>query len=80
VSTIAASAINDIKPLELKRAESFYQASVAAQIPRFKENLLRSQIEKFPIRSGQAPDLLLRPANSTVLNGIDVLEKNGFRE
>lgn len=80
VSTIAASAINDIKPLELKRAESFYQASVAAQISRFKENLLRSQIEKLPIRSGQAPDLLLRPANSTVLNGIDVLEKNGFRE
>ncbi len=78
VATIAASAVMDT-PIEAYRlAESAYQSQVAAQLPKFREQVeaaRRAASEASP-RAGGAPAF---PA-VTVLNGIDVLEKNGFKD
>jgi uncharacterized protein YbbC (DUF1343 family)/CubicO group peptidase (beta-lactamase class C family) len=81
VATIAAASIEDT-PIEMIRAaEDAYSSQVTAQIPRFKEELMRKQIENLPINSGNRQ---INPVNqtvqTTVLNGIDVLEKNNFKE
>jgi uncharacterized protein YbbC (DUF1343 family)/CubicO group peptidase (beta-lactamase class C family) len=77
VATITASAIEDT-PVEVVRlAENIYWSQVAPQIPKFKENLLRSQIESLPAGSTRISNL---SQTTTVLNGIDVLEKTGFKE
>ncbi|HEV7930076.1 MAG TPA: exo-beta-N-acetylmuramidase NamZ domain-containing protein, partial [Nitrosospira sp.] len=69
VATIAASAVQDT-PIELIRlAESTYQSHIAAQIPKFKEQLTNAQISTNRT-----------PRTVTVLNGIDVLERGGFKE
>jgi len=82
VATVVASALEDT-PVELTRlAENIYWSQVGAQIPKFKENLIRiQQIESLPINGGNRP-LSLSNSNvqATVLNGIDVLEKNNFKE
>jgi uncharacterized protein YbbC (DUF1343 family)/CubicO group peptidase (beta-lactamase class C family) len=70
VATIAASAVEDI-PIEVMRlAESTYQSQIAAQIPKFKEQAA----------SAAAASAARVPRTVTVLNGIDVLERNGFKE
>lgn len=77
VATIAASAVEDT-PIEAYRlAESAYQSQVAAQIPAFKERVrVTEAFSKLEIGFG-----LQRPSKAkTVLNGIDVLEKDGFKE
>jgi len=83
VATLVASAVEDT-PIEAYRlAESTYQTQVAAQIPRFKENFLRSQIQSLPIGGGpSSKDLFLipQPVNATVLNGIDILERDKFKQ
>jgi uncharacterized protein YbbC (DUF1343 family)/CubicO group peptidase (beta-lactamase class C family) len=69
IATIAASAIEDT-PIEVIRlAESAYQSQIAAQVPKFKEQLANAQ-----------PATARTPRTVTVLNGIDVLERNGFKE
>ena len=70
VATIAASAIED-SPVELIRmAENIYSSQVSAQMPKFL-----SQVENQKAKvEGQ------KPLNTSVLNGIDVLEKNNFKE
>ncbi|HQU94208.1 MAG TPA: DUF1343 domain-containing protein, partial [Pyrinomonadaceae bacterium] len=71
VATVAASAIEDV-PIEVYRlAESTYQTQVAAQIPGFVE---RKRL------AAESSQLAAVPKNATVLNGIDILEKNGFKE
>jgi uncharacterized protein YbbC (DUF1343 family)/CubicO group peptidase (beta-lactamase class C family) len=73
VATVAASAIEDT-PIEMMRlAENIYSSQVAAQIPRFKE-----QVEN--AKRITAANSERQPLNRTVLNGIDVLEKNNFKE
>lgn len=68
VATIAASAVEDI-PIEVIRlAESTYQSQIAAQMPRFKEQLVSAQ-----------SSAARTPRTVTVLNGIDVLERDGFK-
>ncbi|HTH36812.1 MAG TPA: exo-beta-N-acetylmuramidase NamZ domain-containing protein, partial [Pyrinomonadaceae bacterium] len=78
VATIAAAAVTDT-PIEAYRlAESAYQSQVAAQIPKFREQVeaaRRAASEALP-RAGGAPAF---PAK-TVLNGIDVLKNNSFKE
>ena len=70
VATIAASAVEDI-PIEVMRlAESTYQSQIAAQIPKFKEQAANAA----------AASAARIPRTVTVLNGIDVLERNGFKE
>lgn len=72
VATVAASAIEDTPIEKFREAEDVYSAQVAAQIPKFKE-----QVEAARRQSQLTTDN--RPP-TTVLNGIDVLEKNGFKE
>ncbi|HEX8637814.1 MAG TPA: exo-beta-N-acetylmuramidase NamZ domain-containing protein, partial [Pyrinomonadaceae bacterium] len=81
VATIAASAVEDT-PIEMMRqAEDAYSSQVAAQIPKFKEELNRKLIPELPIRGGNYQITLFdQPRSASVLNGIDVLEKNNFKE
>jgi uncharacterized protein YbbC (DUF1343 family)/CubicO group peptidase (beta-lactamase class C family) len=70
IATIAASAVEDI-PIEVMRlAESTYQSQIAAQIPKFREQAANAA----------AASAARVPRTVTVLNGIDVLERNGFKE
>ncbi len=68
VATIAASAIENPPMDKWREQEARYNAAVAAQIPRFKDAIER------------ANQLSAGIQNRTVLNGIDILEKNGFKE
>jgi len=71
ISTVVASAIEDT-PIEAYRlAESIYSSQVAAQLPAFIERKRLSTINS---------QLSTIPKTVTVLNGIDVLQKNGFKE
>lgn len=71
VATIAAAAI-ETQPIEaLRLVENVYSAQVAAQIPKFKEQVEAARNQQSQIRN---------PKSEIVLNGIDVLEKNGFKE
>ena len=90
VATVVASAIEDT-PIEAYRlAESIYSSQVAAQIPKFKEQVEGArrasqvtQIVDLPLTNrtpipnpGFQPGLIRGP----VLNGIDILERDGFKE
>ncbi|HEX9960805.1 MAG TPA: exo-beta-N-acetylmuramidase NamZ domain-containing protein [Pyrinomonadaceae bacterium] len=68
VATVVASAIEDLPVEAIRTAENVYSSQVAAQIPRFKELVQRSATGSQ--RAAQ---------NVTVLNGIDVLEKEKFK-
>ncbi len=79
VATIAASAIEDLPIERWKEAEAKYNAAVAAQIPVFKDRVERASFSQLELGPGlQRPPAV--PKNETVLNGIDILEKNGFME
>ncbi len=69
VSTIAAAAIEDTPIEQFRLAESIYQSQVAPQIERFKQQSGRTLQSAIPNRQSQI-----------VLNGIDVLERDGFKE
>ena len=71
VATIAAAAVTDTPIEKIKEAESVYSAQVAAQMPRFMETLRLAANRENRISS--VPD-------AKVLNGVDVLEKNNFKE
>lgn len=75
VATVAASAIEDTPIEKWKEAEARYNAAVAAQIPKFVETVERSKL-----LSANSLQLTANPKNETVLNGIDVIERNGFKE
>lgn len=86
ISTIVASAIEDIPLEKWKEAEARYYAAVAAQIPKFKEQVEAAR-RSTPGTQASTPAALrndVTPAGSwrsdPVLNGIDILEKNGFKE
>lgn len=84
VATVVASAVEDT-PIEVYRlAESTYNSAIASQLPRFRENLLRSQIESLPIGGGpNSANLVLVPPRAPerlVLNGIDILERDNFKQ
>jgi uncharacterized protein YbbC (DUF1343 family)/CubicO group peptidase (beta-lactamase class C family) len=67
VATVVASAVEDT-PVEVVRlAEDVYSSQVAAQIPKFRN-------QQSAVSSQQSIQTI------TVLNGIDVLEKNNFKE
>ncbi|HEX8737784.1 MAG TPA: exo-beta-N-acetylmuramidase NamZ domain-containing protein [Pyrinomonadaceae bacterium] len=68
VATVVASAIEDVPVEAYRQAENVYSAQVAAQIPRFKE-----LVERSAVGSQRTAE------NVTVLNGIDVLEKEKFK-
>ena len=67
VATVVASAIEDVPIEKIREAENVYSSQVAAQLPNF--------IKQQAAISSPPPI-----KNVTVLNGIDVLEKNNFKE
>ncbi|HEX6125932.1 MAG TPA: exo-beta-N-acetylmuramidase NamZ domain-containing protein [Pyrinomonadaceae bacterium] len=78
VATVVASAIEDTPIEEWKEAEARYNAAVAAQIPRFREGAQRSAVSGQPIANRQSQ--IANPPIANTLNGIDVLERNNFKE
>ncbi|MBK9164192.1 MAG: DUF1343 domain-containing protein [Acidobacteria bacterium] len=83
IATIAASAIEDLPIERWKEAEAKYNAAVAAQIPRFREAAERANRERDTTNLSGAAVSISAPPRVTygpVLNGIDILEKNGFRD
>ncbi|MDQ2746252.1 MAG: DUF1343 domain-containing protein, partial [Acidobacteriota bacterium] len=82
VATIAASAVEDTPIEAIRLAESVYASQVAAQIPKFKDNLSKvAEIRQLPIGGGPgSKDFIILNRNVVVLNGIDVLEKNNFKD
>ncbi len=69
LATVVASAVEDT-PVEVYRlAESTYNSAVAAQMARFRASSQQSVVGS-----------QLQPVNTTVLNGIDIIERNGFKE
>lgn len=83
VATIAASAIEDMPVERWREAEAKYNAAVAAQIPKFREAVERANRERDNTNfSGAAVSTSVPPkvTYGPVLNGIDILEKNGFKE
>jgi uncharacterized protein YbbC (DUF1343 family)/CubicO group peptidase (beta-lactamase class C family) len=83
VATVAASAVEDTPVEKYKAAEAEYNASVAAQIPKFKEQVEASKRQIAALSSNttiRMPGISPGVAPSQVLNGIDILERNGFKE
>jgi uncharacterized protein YbbC (DUF1343 family)/CubicO group peptidase (beta-lactamase class C family) len=71
VATLAAAAVLDTPIEKIKEAESEYSAQVAAQMPRFMETVRQAANRENRVSS--VPD-------AKVLNGVDVLEKNNFKD
>ncbi|MGB7068264.1 MAG: exo-beta-N-acetylmuramidase NamZ domain-containing protein [Pyrinomonadaceae bacterium] len=83
VGTVVASAIEDTPIEKWKEAEANYNSSVAAQIPKFRNQVeaASSQIVSLPTNKPiMMPGLMPGVAASQVLNGIDVLERSNFKE
>jgi uncharacterized protein YbbC (DUF1343 family) len=72
IATVVASAIEDMPIEKWKEAEARYNAAVAAQIPKFVSGQ-RSAV-------GGQESAIRNPQSAIVLNGIDVLARDGFRE
>ena len=86
VATVVASAIEDTPVEMIRLAEDVYSSQVAAQIPKFKEQIEKaiklSDLRKVEIT--RIPGLgyfdpIPSITNKSVLNGIDVLEKEKFK-
>jgi uncharacterized protein YbbC (DUF1343 family)/CubicO group peptidase (beta-lactamase class C family) len=80
VATVVASAIEDLPIEKWKEAEAKFNATVAAQIPGFVERVEAAKratgVAGVPPAGGAGRS----PLQSTVLNGIDILERNGFKD
>ena len=76
IATVVASAIEDTPIEKWKEAEARYNAAVAAQLPGFQERLERSKNQLIAVSSQQSAV----PKNATVLNGIDILERDKFKQ
>src|SRR4029079_9255603 len=75
IATVVASAIEDT-PIEAYRlAESIYQSQVAAQTQKFVSGQWSAIWSQQSAISSQR-----NPVNVTVLNGIDILERDGFKQ
>ena len=70
IATIAASAVEDLNVTKRRQFEADYQKQVESQIPNFK-----SQIENQRPKTKDQ-----RPISANVLNGIDVLERDNFKQ
>jgi uncharacterized protein YbbC (DUF1343 family)/CubicO group peptidase (beta-lactamase class C family) len=85
IATVVASAIEDT-PIEVYRlAESIYQSQVAAQLPAFRERAAAAQRRASTV-TDSVPGAVAtwpvspQPTATTVLNGIDILERDGFKQ
>ncbi|GIU81316.1 MAG: DUF1343 domain-containing protein [Acidobacteria bacterium] len=73
ISTIVASAIEDLTLEAIKRAEADYFTAVSAQLESFKSQVNTRTVSQTAGRDSDGK------SQSVVLNGIDVLEKEDFR-
>ncbi len=87
VATVAAAAIEDAPIDKWKESEERHNAAVAAQIPKFREQVeaARKAAQTATLQlpggsSARMPGSTPGAAAVPVLNGIDVLEKSGFKE
>ncbi|MGI9054871.1 MAG: exo-beta-N-acetylmuramidase NamZ domain-containing protein, partial [Pyrinomonadaceae bacterium] len=71
VSTVAASAVEDTPIEAFRLAENIYWSQVTPQIEKFKVQSSKFKVEESATRN---------PQSAIVLNGIDILEKNNFKE
>lgn len=74
VSTVVASAIEDTPIEKWKAAEAEYNTSVAAQMPKFLRNA--GSLPASSVAGQQAGSL----RSGGVLNGIDILERDRFKQ
>ncbi len=81
IATVVASAVEDT-PVEMTRlAEDVYSSQVAAQIPKFNEQADAAMRRASQAAQGTSSVTPTRsPRSGTVLNGIDVLERDGFKQ
>ncbi len=81
IATVVASAIEDTPIEAFRLAEGAYASQVAAQIPKFKE---QADAARKAAGTGQltanSSQLSANPSNLTVLNGIDILERDKFKQ
>lgn len=79
VATIAASAVEDTPIEAIRLAEAAYFSQVAAQLPGFIKSVENARLFS---RLTFGPGLQRPPTQNDrpVLNGIDVLKANGFKE
>ncbi len=68
VATLVTSSINDLNSAKIRQSETNYYSSITPQIEKFKSQVRLAQ------SATQTPKFAI------VLNGIDVLEKNNFKE
>ncbi len=68
IGSTVTSAVNDLDSAKIRQAEVNYYASISTQIERFKSQMRAAQ------------SAVRAPQSAIVLNGIDVLEKNKFKE
>jgi uncharacterized protein YbbC (DUF1343 family)/CubicO group peptidase (beta-lactamase class C family) len=79
IATVVASSIEDT-PIEMTRlAEDIYSSQVAAQIPKFKEQA-DAATRRVSAQGSSSVTPAGSPRSGTVLNGIDVLERDGFKQ
>ncbi|MBV9216861.1 MAG: DUF1343 domain-containing protein, partial [Acidobacteria bacterium] len=76
VATVVASAVEDTPVEAYRLAESVYQSQVAAQIPRFVAGRNAGSLPASSAQTTQAGS----PRSDTVLNGIDILERDKFKQ
>jgi len=83
ISTVVASAIQDITPKQIRDFEAKYHSVVAEDLTRWNDAARRrSSISQLPFGSSRTTILNLQAGvsrNATVLNGIDVLGKEKFK-
>jgi uncharacterized protein YbbC (DUF1343 family)/CubicO group peptidase (beta-lactamase class C family) len=86
VATVVASAIEDTPLEKYKAAEAEYNAAVAAQIPKFREQVEAARRlpagtqASLPATPPSGVERAGSPRSDVVLNGIDVIEKNNFKD
>ncbi len=79
VATVVASAIEDTPIEKFKQAEAEFNASVAAQVPRFLRTA-GSLPAGVPTSTPAANTQAAERRSDAVLNGIDILERDKFKQ
>ncbi len=78
ISTIVASAIEDVPVEMIRLAENIYSSQVAIDLERFNVERNRGLFQDLPLTRGPQ-QLNTIKQSAVVLNGIDVLEKENFK-
>jgi len=79
ISTVVAAAVEDTPREKYEQAEAEFNASIAAQVPRFRE-LVEAAKRTGPQVSAPATSASGTLAVQSVMNGIDVLERDKFKQ